>query len=664
MKPIEEKSINTLRFLAADAVEKARSGHPGMPMGAAPMAYVLWKDFLKHNPENSKWHDRDRFILSAGHGSMLLYGLLHLYGYGIDLEDLKNFRQWGSKTPGHPEVHHTPGVETTTGPLGQGFSNAVGMAMAETIMAAHFNTEDIKLVDHFTYVIAGDGDMMEGVASEAASLAGHLKLGKLICLYDDNKITIDGSTDLAFGEDVGKRFEAYGWHVQKVENGNDLEKIHDAIKMAKLEAHQPSLIMVRTQIGYGSPNKAGTAGAHGEPLGAEELRLAKEHLHWPVEPAFYVPEEVGEHFSKLAEQGKIAETTWQRKWEEYRERYPDLAEKWNLWHQKSLDEGIFTIDDLWNFGDKPLATRNASGEVLNKLAGIIENLIGGSADLSPSNKTYLKGLGDFSDRDRKGRNIRFGVREHAMGAILNGLGLHGGIRPFGATFLIFSDYLRPAIRLAALMKLPIIYVFTHDSISVGEDGPTHQPIEQLAALRIIPNLTVIRPADAKETAGAWQFALENTEGPTALILSRQNLPILEQTGPACRKGGYILKREKKEKPDIILMASGSEVNLLMDAREVLKNQGIDARVVSMPSLEIFQQQEASYIRQVLPPEVKARLAVEAALPMGWEKNVGDQGQVIGINKFGASAPGELVMEKYGFTVAEVVKAALSLLTTI
>ncbi|MTI56083.1 transketolase [Geosporobacter ferrireducens] len=661
MNAIEEKAINTMRFLAADAVEKAKSGHPGMPMGAAPMAYILWRDFLKHSPTNPKWHDRDRFILSAGHGSMLLYSLLHLYGYDISLDDIKNFRQWGSKTPGHPEVHHTPGVETTTGPLGQGFSNGVGMAMAEAILAAHFNTEDITLIDHFTYVIAGDGDMMEGIASEAASLAGHLQLGKLICLYDDNKISIDGSTELAFGEDVGKRFEAYGWHVQKVEDGNDLGKIHEAIKMAKSKTHQPSLIRVRNQIGYGSPNKAGTAGVHGEPLGTEELKLAKAYLHWPIEPAFYVPEDVREHFLKQAEQGEKLEAAWQEKWEEYEEKYPDLAKKWKQWHQKKLDEETLHMDDLWSFGDKPVATRNASGEVLNRLAGVIENLIGGSADLSPSNKTYLKGLGDFSATNRVGRNIRFGVREHAMGAILNGLVLHGGIRPYGATFLIFSDYLRPAIRLSALMKLPVIYVFTHDSISVGEDGPTHQPIEQLAALRAIPDLTVIRPADAKETVSAWQQALENNEGPTALILSRQNLPVLEQTGSACRKGGYILKGEKEDKPDILLMASGSEVSLLIDAHGVLENQGIHARVISMPSLEIFQQQEQAYIDQVLPPDVKARLAVEAALPMGWERYVGDQGKVIGINEFGASAPGELIMKKYGFTVEAVVESALGLL---
>lgn len=660
MSNIEQQAIDTIRFLSVDAVEKANSGHPGMPMGAAPMTYVLWKDFMKFNPKNPKWEDRDRFVLSAGHGSALLYSLLHLFQYPLTIEDLKEFRQWGSKTPGHPEYRDTPGVETTTGPLGQGLGNAVGMAMGEEMLGTHFNKGDLKLVDHYTYAIAGDGDMMEGVASEAASLAGHLGLGKLICLYDDNSISIEGSTELAFTEDVGKRFEAYGWQVLRVSDGNDLSGIYKAIEAAKLENLKPTLIMVKTVIGYGSPNKAGTAGAHGSPLGIEEAKLAKESLSWSGKEDFYVSDKVRDHFNELVKNKEEEENRWKEQFKKYKEEYPELAKEWEDWHKNEVPKEILEDESLWSFEGDKMATRSASGEVLNKLAEKMTNLVGGSADLAPSNNTYLKGLGDFSVANRKGRNLRFGVREHGMGAIINGLNLHGGLRSYGGTFLIFSDYMRPSVRLSALMKTPSIFVFTHDSIGLGEDGPTHQPIEHLMSLRLIPNLRVFRPADATETAFAWISALKEQEKPTALALTRQKLPLLEKSSQDALKGAYILEKEKGSSADIILMATGSEVHLALEAHDKLQEKGIDARVVSMPCWSLFEEQEESYKEKVLPKKVTARLAIEAGRDLGWEKYTGDHGRIIGIDRFGASAPGDVVMEKYGFTVENVVEKALEI----
>lgn len=657
---IEEMAVNTIRFLAVDAVEAANSGHPGLPMGGASMAYVLWTRFLKHCPADPAWPDRDRFVLSAGHGSMLLYALLHLFGYDLSLDDLKNFRQWGSKTPGHPEYGHTPGVETTTGPLGQGFANAVGMAIAERRLAAEFNRPGFPVVDHYTYVYAGDGCMMEGVTAEAASLAGHLGLGRLICLYDDNRITIDGSTELSFTEDTGRRFEAYGWQVLKVADGNDQEAIAAAISEAKMEQSRPSLIMVRTEIGFGSPNKQGRAEAHGAPLGTEEVRLAKVNLGWPEEPTFYVPQEVREHFRGLERRLDLQRKDWELLLAAYRRKHPELAARFNAWLTGEIPEALAQDPSLWQY-DKPAATRAISGQVMQVLASYLPNMMGGSADLNASTKTYLAGLGDFQAGSYKGNNIFFGVREHAMGAILNGLALHGGFRPFGSTFLVFFDYMKPAVRLAALMGLPVVYVFTHDSIGVGEDGPTHQPVEQLPNLRSIPNLHVLRPADGRETAAAWLEAIKRKDGPTALILTRQNLPQLPGTGPQAARGGYILGEDDAAEPDIILLASGSEVALALQARQRLAEKGIRARVVSMMSWELFSLQPAEYREQVLPARVRKRLAVEAAHPMGWERFTGAEGDVIGIDRFGASAPGEKLMEKFGLTVENVVKHALALL---
>jgi len=662
---LDQLCINTLRTLAMDAVQKANSGHPGMPMGAAPMAYILWTRFLKHNPANPHWPNRDRFVLSAGHGSMLLYGLLHLTGYDLPLEELRNFRQWGSRTPGHPEHGLTPGVETTTGPLGQGFANGVGMAIAERFLAEHFNRPGHTVVDHTTYAIVSDGDLMEGVASEAASLAGHLGLGKLIYLYDDNHISIEGSTDLAFTEDVECRFQAYGWHVQRVDYGNDLAAITAAIEAAQATTEQPSLIMVHTHIAYGSPGKQDTAEAHGAPLGEEEVRRTKENLGWPTEPPFYIPDEVLLRFREAVDRGQAWEAEWQARFETYAAEYPQLAAEWQTAMNGQLRAGWDA--DLPDFvpADGPLATRKASGQVLNAIAPYLPTLLGGSADLAPSNKTLLEEYESIKDDDFSGRNLHFGVREHAMGSITNGMALHGGLIPYTGTFLIFSDYMRPPIRLAAMMGLPVVFIFTHDSVWLGEDGPTHQPIEQLAALRAIPNLIVLRPADAAETVEAWRVALEHRDGPVALALTRQKLPVLDRTELAdadgVARGAYVLADAEGERPDILLIATGSEVYLALEAREQLAEQGVEARVVSMPSWELFDQQPQAYRDQVLPPTVTARLAIEAGVPQGWHRYVGSAGELIGLDRFGASAPYKVLMEKFGFTVENIASRALALL---
>ena len=632
-------------------------------MGAADMAYVLWTRFLRHNPANPLWPDRDRFVLSAGHGSMLLYSLLHLTGYDLPLEELMNFRQWGSRTPGHPEYGLTPGVETTTGPLGQGFANGVGMAIAEAYLAARFNRPGHKIVDHYTYAIVSDGDLMEGIASEAASLAGHLRLGKLIYLYDDNRVSIEGSTDLAFTEDRGQRFQAYGWHVQRVD-GYDLEAIAAAIRAAQRDP-RPSLIMARTHLAYGSPHKQNDAKAHGAPLGEEEVRLTKENLGWPTEPPFFIPEEALARFRQALERGHAWEAEWRARFDAYAAEYPDLAEEWRMAMAGELPPGWDAALPVFKPEDGPMATRAASGKVLNAIAPRLPTLIGGSADLAPSTKTYLEGLGDFGAEDRLGRNLHFGVREHAMGGILNGMALHGGVIPFGGTFLVFSDYMRPSIRMAAMMGLHVIYVFSHDSLWIGEDGPTHQPVEQLAALRAIPNLTVIRPADANETVVAWRVALEQRSGPVALILSRQSLPILDRTSLAPAeglvRGAYVLAEAEGGRPDLILIATGSEVHLALEAQKLLAERGVRARVVNMPSWELFDRQPESYRRAVLPPEVTARLAIEAGVSQGWHRYVGPAGDVLGIERFGASAPYKVLQEKFGFTAEDVAQRALALL---
>ena len=662
MPKIEDLAVNTIRFLAVDAVEKANSGHPGLPMGGAAMSYTLWYRFLKHCPECPGWPDRDRFILSAGHGSMLLYALLHLSGYDLSLEELKNFRQWGSRTPGHPEYGHTPGVETTTGPLGQGFANAVGMAIAEKRLAAEFNRPGFKLVDHYTYIYSGDGCMMEGVTSEAASLAGHLGLSKLICLYDDNRITIDGKTKITFTEDVGKRFEAYGWQVLSIAEGNRPEMVDEALAEAKKERNRPSLIMVRTEIGYGSPNKQGTPDVHGAPLGEAEVKLAKKNLGWPLEPDFYVPEEVYSHFAERQEVMSAVKAEWDALFAAYQRQYPELAERWDAWHSKEVPAQLAQDKRLWDFGEKPLATRAASGKIMQVLAEYLPNMFGGSADLNASTKTELKGLGEFQADNPGGSNIHFGVREHAMGGILSGLALHGGLRPFGSTFLVFFDYMKPAVRLAAMMGLQVIYVYTHDSVAVGEDGPTHQPVEQLAHLRTIPNLVVMRPADGKETAACWFHALQRKEGPVALLLSRQNLPQVEGTGEKALKGGYLVSPEGNGDPELVLIASGSELQLALEVQAALHEEGRSVRVVSMPCRELFLSQAEAYREEVLPAAVKKRLVIEAALPVGWEKITGPLGAVIGIENFGASAPGKVVLEKYGINRETVLQKAGELLS--
>ncbi|MDR3591999.1 MAG: transketolase [Negativicutes bacterium] len=658
-RKLEELAINTIRFLAVDAVEKAQSGHPGLPMGAASAAYVLWTNYLRHNPGNPHWPNRDRFVLSAGHGSMLLYSLLFLTGYGLSLDDIKAFRQWGSNTPGHPEFGRTPGVETTTGPLGQGLANAVGMAMAERFWAARFNRPGFAVVDHYTYVLAGDGDLMEGISHEACSLAGHLRLGRLICLYDANGISIEGSTALAFSEDVARRFEAYNWQVMTVEDGNDTTAVAAAIESARQEQGKPSLILVRSHIGYGSPHKQDSAAAHGEPLGAGEVALTKERLGWPAEPDFFVPDAALIHFREAIDRGAGWEKEWLRQLTSYEQAYPELAAEWRRWMTKALPDDSGWQKEPFPADPKGMATRAASGLVLNQLARVLPNLIGGSADLAPSTKTLLADSGDFAAASYSGRNIHFGVREHAMGGILNGLALYGGLVPFGATFLVFADYMRPSIRLAAMMRLKVIYVFTHDSIGLGEDGPTHQPIEQLASLRAIPGLTVMRPADANETAEAWYCALE-TEGPVALILSRQNLPTLDRAvyGPAAglRRGAYIL-RSTSGRPDLIFIASGSEVQVCLAAAALLAEEGIIARTVSMPSWELFDRQDEGYRQTVLPPGVPC-LAVEAGCGQGWQKYAG---RIVAIDRFGASAPYQVLQRELGITAGNVAEQARRLL---
>jgi transketolase len=662
---LDELCVNTIRMLSVDGVEKAQSGHPGMPMGAAPMAYVLWTRFLRHNPLNPKWPDRDRFVLSAGHGSMLLYSLLHLTGYDLSLDDLKNFRQWESKTPGHPEYPLTPGVETTTGPLGQGFANGVGMAIAERYISARFNRPEHVIADHYTYGIVSDGDLMEGISHEAASLAGHLRLGKLIYLYDDNRISIEGSTDIAFTEDRKDRFKAYGWHVQKVEDGNDLKAIEKAIIEAQKETARPSLIAVRTHIGFGSPNKQDKAVAHGEPLGPDEVKLTKENLKWPLEPSFLIPDEALNHFRQAVEKGKDLENQWHERLRSYEDAYPEKAKEWHMWIKAELPQNWDKDIPSYTADTKGMATRVASGKVLNAIAHQLPNLFGGSADLAPSNKTEVNNDKDFQSGVYEGRNLRFGVREHAMASILNGMALHGGIIPYAGTFLVFSDYMRPAIRLAAFMGLKVIYIFTHDSIGLGEDGPTHQPVEHLASLRAIPNLTLIRPCDANETAEAWRIAMANFNGPVALALTRQGLPILDRAAftPAAEvsKGAYVLKEAPDGKPDIILIATGSEVHVALDASEKLEEKGVKARVVSMPSWELFDKQPEKYRQQVLPPEIKSRIAIEAGIKQGWHRYVGGKGDVIGLDRFGASAPSKVLFEKFGITADRVVQKALELL---
>jgi transketolase len=677
---LDELCINTLRFLSIDAVQKANSGHPGLPMGAAPMAYVLWTHFLRHNPVNPAWADRDRFVLSAGHGSMLLYSLLHLTGYDVPLEQIRQFRQWGSMTPGHPERGLTPGVEVTTGPLGQGFGNGVGMAIAEAHLAARYNHTGFCIIDHFTYAIVSDGDLMEGVASEAASLAGHLKLGKLIYLYDDNQVTLSAGTDITFTEDCARRFEAYGWHTQSVGDGNDLVAIDGALRAARAETMRPSLILVRTHLGYGSPDKQDTFEAHGSPLGIDEVRATRRNLRWPEEPPFFIPEPALAHFRQAVERGAREEAAWNSRWAGYAQAFPDLARELDQALRGDLPANWDTDIPSFPADAKGMATRVASGKVMNAIAPRVPALIGGSADLDPSTFTALAGLGDFepvgaSARDRQGsdgggwslagRNLHFGVREHAMGAILNGLAAHGGTVPFGATFLIFSDYMRPPIRLAALTGLHVIYVFTHDSIALGEDGSTHQPVEQLAGLRSVPRLVVIRPCDANETAVAWRVALETRDRPIALILTRQHLPTLDRSEFAAadglRRGAYVLADAPNAKPDLILIATGSEVGLIVAAAGKLAAQKIQVRVVSMPSWELFDAQPVEYRNGVLTPSIGARLAVEAGASQGWHRYVGDRGDVLGVDRFGASAPGDVLLREYGLTVENVCRRALAML---
>ena len=659
---IDALTVNTIRFLAVDAVQRANSGHPGMPMGAAAMAHVLWSRHLKHSPHQPAWPDRDRFVLSAGHGSMLLYALLHLAGYDLPIEEIENFRQWDSRTPGHPEFGHTPGVETTTGPLGQGFANGVGMAIAEHHLAARFNRPGFELFDHFTYGIVSDGDLMEGISHEAASLAGHLGLGKLIYLYDDNSISIDGSTELAFTEDVPRRFEAYGWHVQTVDDGNDLDAIDRALAAAKSETERPSIICVKTIIGFGSPSKQNTAASHGSPLGEEEVSRTKQNLGWPLEPTFYIPDEVAAKTALAIEKGKDLVAAWNELFERYTEEYPEEGAQLSRFLSGDLPSEWDATLPVFPGGEK-MATRSASGKVLAELDPVIRNLIGGSADLTPSNNTRAASQSDFSRENPAGSYLRFGVREHTMAAICNGLALHGGLRPYCGTFLVFSDYMRPSVRLSALMQVPVVYVFTHDSIGLGEDGPTHQAVEHFAALRAIPGLTVIRPADANETVEAWKVALRHN-GPTALCLTRQKVPTFDRGALAAaeglKRGAYVLY-ETSSSPDLILLATGSEVALVLDAASTLEGEGVSVRVVSMPSWELFAGQPATYREQVLPRAVTRRVAVEAGVSQGWERFVGEDGAIIGLNRFGASAPGSEVMDRLGYNVENITRIARGLL---
>lgn len=660
-----QRAIAAIRALSIDAIEQAKSGHPGLPMGAAPMAYVLWTRHMRQHPAHVSWPDRDRFILSAGHGSMLLYSLLHLSGYDLRIDDIRSFRQWGSRTPGHPEYGHTPGVEATTGPLGQGIAMAVGMAMAERALAHRFNRDDVTVVDHYTYALVGDGDLMEGISHEAASLAGHLKLGKLIVLYDSNKISLDGETDKSFTEDVRARFQAYGWQVLYVADGEDLSAIDQALQEAKTDVERPTLIEIRTVIGYGS-QKAGTSAVHGAPLGEADAQAAKAVYGW-TEPPFHVPADVYEHFSQVKASGERAFKDWEARMALYRARYPQEAEQFEQAIRRELPADIDAyLPDFTDAIGKNIATRDASGTILNALSKALPSLIGGSADLASSNKTTLKGEGDFAPPAYRGRNIWFGVREHAMGAALNGMALHGGLIVFGGTFFVFSDYLRPAMRLSALMHVPVLYILTHDSIAVGEDGPTHQPIEHLASLRAMPNMIVLRPADAYETNAAYSFALRHTHGPVALVLSRQGLPVMEETKQRAHeglsKGAYVLKDVHWEQAQkrLILIATGSEVALAIKAQDVLAHEGYGVRVVSMPSMELFEAQSEAYKETVLPKAVQARLSIEMGSTFGWDRYVGPSGRSLGIDRFGASAPGETVMEAYGFTVANVVQLARGL----
>lgn len=677
---LDQLCVNTIRFLSVDAVEKANSGHPGLPLDAAPMAYVLWTKIMNYNPKNPKWYDRDRFILSAGHGSALLYSMLHLTGYDFPLDQIKKFRQWGSITPGHPERGLAPGVEVSTGPLGQGFANGVGMAVAEAHLAAVYNRPGHEIIDHFIYAIVSDGDLMEGVAAEAASIAGHLKLGKLIYLYDDNEVTLSASTQVTFTEDRATRFEAYGWQTIKVENGNDIQAIEDAILAAQKDKERPSLILVRTHIGYGSPNKQDSYEAHGSPLGKEEVKLTKENLGWPVEPPFYIPDEAGNLFQEAIKKGKTEEEEWNKRWHAYEKAFPDLAKELKTIMDEKLPLGWNKDIKAFPPDQKGMATRVASGKVLNMIAPNLPSLIGGSADLNPSTHTAINNGGTFESPlmdfgDRQGaidggwnyaaRNIQFGVREHAMGSMVNGMATYGGIIPYCATFLTFSDYMRPAIRLASLMDLLAIFIFTHDSIALGEDGPTHQPIEQIASLRAIPHLVVIRPADANETAVAWQVSIEIHNKPIALILSRQNVPTLDRSiyasADGLKKGAYVLADPAGQKPNFILIATGAEVGLIVSAQQKLAEQNIYARLVSMPSWELFEAQSQEYKDSVLVPDIKARLSVEAGVEMGWERYVGDTGAIIGINRFGASAPGDAVLKEYGFSVDNILKKAVEVM---
>ena len=637
-----------------DGVQKANSGHPGMPMGMAPAAYVLWTRCMRHNPANPRWANRDRFVLSAGHGSMLLYSLLYLTGYeDFTLDQLKQFRQWGSLTPGHPETELSPAIETTTGPLGQGFANGVGMAIGGAHLAAKFNQPGAELFDYYIYAIVSDGDLMEGVAAEAASMAGHLKLGRLIYIYDDNEISIDGKTNIAFTEDRAKRFESYGWHVQTVADGNDLDGIEAAVRAAQADP-RPSIICVKAVIGYGSPNRAGTSKAHGEPLGVEEVRLTKQNLGWPSEEPFTVPAEALAHFRKVVDRGQALEAEWNARFAAYASAHPELAAEWRQWESGELPAGWQSAMPVFS-SDKPLATREASGKVLNAFAAVLPMLLGGSADLRPSNNTFLEGLGEFQPGSYTGRNFHYGVREHAMGSVMNGMALTRPLIPFGGTFMVFYDYMRSAVRMAAMMGLRTIYVYTHDSIGLGEDGPTHQPVEQLMGLRTVPNLTMIRPADANETAVAWRLALENNHGPTALALTRQKLPVFDRTRYASAegvaRGAYVLSPSPTGQLEAIIMATGSEVSVAIEAQDLLAAEGIGVSVVSMPSWELFEKQSREYRDEVLPPHVSARLAIEAGISFGWSRYVGDKGAVIALDRFGASAPYQVLMEKFGFTAA-------------
>lgn len=659
-KQLDQLAINTIRFLSADGVQKANSGHPGMPMACAPIVYVLYSKYMKHNPANPKWLNRDRFILSAGHGSMLLYSILHLSGYDLSLEELKNFRQWGSKTPGHPEFGLTAGVETSTGPLGQGITNAVGMAMAQAFLSANFNQDDIKVLDHYIYGICSDGDLMEGISHEAASLAGHLKLNKIIFFYDNNGISIDGKTSLSYSDDVQKRFEAYHWNVLRINDVNNLEEIESAIQAAQKSTDKPTLIITNTRIGYGSPNKQDTSEAHGSPLGEEEVKLSKKNLGWNYEDTFFVPQEVKEHFKQVKVRGEKQEAEWQKFFEDYKQRYPERAKRMIEWMNGDLGSEWKSKLPVFEDDGKKLATRAASGKVIEALAPAIPNLIGGSADLTPSNNTRAKIYEDYSASNYGGRYIRYGVREHAMGSLMNGMALYGGVIPYGGTFFVFSDYMRPTIRLASISGIKPIYIFTHDSIGVGEDGPTHQPIEHLAALRCIPKLVTIRPAEANETAYAWKAALEHKEGPVALILARQGVPTLDQkkypSAEGVLKGAYILY-DSSDKPELILMASGSEVDLSLRAAKELEKEGMKVRVVSFPSWELFEKQSAEYKESVLPSSVLARVSVEAGVSLGWQKYTGRFGANISIENYGASGPEKILMEKYGFTVENICATA-------